>query len=418
MSNKTIVLGVTGGIAAYKACELASRLTQSGARVSVVMTQSAQKFVAPLTFQALTHQPVHTSLWQGEESQRGESESKFAAPDHFAAMAHIALADSADVILIAPASANILAKLAHGIADDLLTTIVLATRAPVLLSPAMNPQMLANAATQRNLEILRGLGFTIIEPESGRMACEHIGSGRLPQSEILIQALREALTPATQDFAAKTVLVTAGPTRENIDPVRYISNRSSGKMGFAIASECARRGAKVHLVCGPTNLSAPRDVEKIDVTTTQEMLDAATKLAPRCDVIIAAAAPADYSVPSIANHKLKKSTPKLGRTLELVETPDILATIGKAKTPNQIVIGFAAETENLLDNAREKLKRKNCDAIVANDVSQSDAGFDVDTNRVTWVSRDESCEWPLMQKSEVAARICDKIARLQSRDEL
>jgi phosphopantothenoylcysteine decarboxylase/phosphopantothenate--cysteine ligase len=410
MQGKTVVLGVSGGIAAYKACELASRLTQDGVTVHVVMTESAQRFVAPLSFQALTHQPVHTSLWP--DSTEGEA-------GVYAAMAHIGLANEADAVLVAPASANVIARLAHGLADGLLTTLILATRAPVLVAPAMNPKMLAHPATQKNLATLCELGYKIIEPESGRMACEHIGSGRLPETEVLITALREVLSdnveahgsaPATQSnlpLQGKTVLVTAGPTREPLDPVRFLSNRSSGKMGYAIAGEAAARGARVLLVIGPTNLPAPGGIERLDVTTTQEMFDAVTQHMAECDIIISAAAPADYRATNIAAQKIKKQN---GGTIqiELVPTPDIIAHVGRIKRANQIVVGFAAETENLLDEARRKLHDKNLDAIVANDVTQSDAGFDVETNRVTWVSAAVVETWPLLPKREVAARILDQ----------
>ncbi|HEX8551709.1 MAG TPA: bifunctional phosphopantothenoylcysteine decarboxylase/phosphopantothenate--cysteine ligase CoaBC [Abditibacteriaceae bacterium] len=401
MENKRIVLGVCGGIAAYKACDLASRLTQMRAHVDVVMTQSAQKFVAPLTFQALTQRAVHTSLWPETSDENGVA----------AAMAHIELA-SCDAILIAPASADTIAKLAHGLADDLLTTLVVASRAPVLVAPAMNPQMLAHAATQRNLAHLRELGYRISEPEFGRMACEHVGAGRLPTTDVLVEALEDVLFP-TRDLENVRVVVTAGPTREPIDPVRYISNRSSGKMGFAIAENCARRGALVTLISGPVNLPTPAGCTRVDVTTTEEMFQTATKDAQTADVVVAAAAPADYSVEA-APQKLKKSTVDFDRTLQLRETPDILGTIGKTKRPDQILVGFAAETENLLANAREKLTRKNCDAIVANDVMQEGAGFDSETNIVTWVSQDAEETWPLASKAEVAARIVDKIAQMRA----
>ncbi|HEX8832637.1 MAG TPA: bifunctional phosphopantothenoylcysteine decarboxylase/phosphopantothenate--cysteine ligase CoaBC [Abditibacteriaceae bacterium] len=402
--DKDIVLGITGGIAAYKMAEVASRLTQMGASVHVVMTEGAQKFIAPLTFAALTHNAVHTSLWP---------ETLSSDDGVYSAMAHIGLADKADAILVAPASADIIAKLAGGHADDLITTLVLATRAPVLVSPAMNPQMLEHPATQRNLQTLMELGYLVIEPETGRMACEHVGSGRLPATEVLIDALgKELIKSQIQDLAGKTVLVTAGPTREAIDPVRFISNRSSGKMGYAIAAECARRGAKVTLVSGPTKLKQPHCVTRIDVVSTDEMFEVSTREAQLADIVIAAAAPADYRPPEVVTHKLKKSTTENAPTLALIPTPDILAAIGKAKRAGQVVIGFAAETENLLANARYKLGAKNCDAVVANDVTQSGAGFDIETNRVTWVTHADAQEWPLLTKSEVASRICAKVAEL------
>ncbi|HVF84528.1 MAG TPA: bifunctional phosphopantothenoylcysteine decarboxylase/phosphopantothenate--cysteine ligase CoaBC [Abditibacteriaceae bacterium] len=409
MMQKTIVLGVCGGIAAYKSCELASRLTQNGAQVHVVMTEGATHFVAPQTFAALTLQPVHTSLWpQNLESDGGVA----------ASMAHISLAREADAILIAPATANTMAKLAHGFSDDLLTTICLATRAPILISPAMNPQMWLHAATQKNIQLLEELGYTIVQPESGRMACEDVGSGRLPEASALLEALNRVLDARQnepqkpQDYAGKTVLVTAGPTREPLDPVRFLTNRSSGKMGYAIAHELESRGAKVHLVSGPTNLEAPENVERMDVTTTQEMFHAATTIARDCDIIVACAAPADYRAKVVAAQKIKKSSTRNHLQLELEATPDIVAAIAHNKKPDQIVVGFAAETENLVRYAQQKLTEKNLDAIVANDVSQLDSGFESDHNRVTWISKEVEESWPLMNKSEVAARLCDVILQL------
>lgn len=401
MKGKRIVLGVSGGIAAYKACDLASRLTQNGVAVDVVLTAGAQKFVTPLTFQALTQRAVHTSLWPEANDANGVA----------AAMAHIDLA-ACDAVLIAPASANTIARLANGLADDLLTTLVLASRAPVLVAPAMNPQMLTHAATERNLARLFQLGVTIIQPDFGRMACEHVGPGRLPSTDDLVRALEAVLDPSG-DLEGVNVLVTAGPTRENIDPVRYISNRSSGKMGFAVAVECARRGAAVTLVSGPVRLETPRSCSRIDVTTTEEMFTAATGAAKCADVVIAVAAPADYRPAAMAANKLKKDG-GANRKLELEETPDILGTIGAARRQGQVLIGFAAETENLLDSARDKLARKNCDAICANDVSAVGSGFDGDTNAVTWVTRDSQEAWPLESKAAVAARIVDKIVRLRA----
>lgn len=409
MQRPTVVLGVCGGIAAYKICELASRLTQQNHDVHVVMTQSATRFVAPLTFQALTQNPVHTSLWPDNTSD----ESGVAA-----AMAHIALAEKADAVLIAPATANFIAKLAHGLADDLLSTLALATRAPILISPAMNPQMYSHAATQKNLEILKEFGYQIIEPESGRMACEHVGKGRLPNNEVLYQAII-AITANTQskdDLRGKRVLVTAGPTRENLDPVRFISNRSSGKMGYALAEEAAARGAEVVLVSGPTQLNTPRGVMRVDVTSTSQMFDAVMQHAPNCDIVIAAAAPADFTPREISNRKIKKGEGGV-LALELAPTPDIIAAAAKLRKPGQIFIGFAAETGDGLEEARRKLKSKNLDAIILNDVTQEGAGFDVDTNRVTWIDAsnvDASAgdAWPLLSKREVAARILDSIGLL------
>ncbi len=401
MQGKTILLGVSGSIAAYKACELASRLTQNGAAVPVILTEGAQNFVAPLTFQALTRQPVYSSLWP----QDAAGESGVAA-----AMAHIGLAENADAIFIAPASANCLARLAHGLADDLLTTCILAARCPILIAPAMNPAMLENTATQRNLDILRGFGYHLIEPDSGRMACEHIGQGRLPDTDTLISHLQKVLWPAPPILAGKTVLITAGPTREMLDPVRYLTNRSSGKMGYALAATAQARGAKVILISGPTQLKAPVGVQTENVVSTQEMHEAVMRHAPLCDVIIASAAPADFRPAQSATQKIKKQGSE-NITLDLMPTPDIIATVGAQKRDNQIVIAFAAETENLMAEARRKMKAKHADAIVANDVTQDGAGFDVPTNRVTWITKTAEENWPLLSKNEVAARIWDKICR-------
>jgi phosphopantothenoylcysteine decarboxylase/phosphopantothenate--cysteine ligase len=296
-----------------------------------------------------------------------------------------------------------------------LSTLVLATPAPVLVSPAMNPRMLSHAATQKNLQTLRELGYTIIEPESGRMACEHVGSGRLPQTEVLIAALCEAVVGAQHapPLQGKTVLVTAGPTREPIDAVRFISNRSSGKMGYALALAAQQRGARVLLVSGPTQLPAPHGVERIAVTTTQQMLDAVVQHAPECDVIIAAAAPADYRAAQIFDGKIKKSSTRDGvLNLELEPNTDIIAQVGRNKRAGQVTIGFAAETSSDIDEARRKLRDKHLDAIVLNDVTQQGAGFDVETNRVIWLTADTGDEWPLLAKLEVAARILDKAAQM------
>ncbi len=401
MQSKTIVLGVTGGIAAYKACDLASRLTQQGVRVLTVMTPSAARFVAPLTFQALTHQPVYTSLWP--EGAQGEG-----ATD--AAMAHIALGNQADAILVAPASADFLARAAQGLADDLLTTILLATRAPVLLAPAMNPAMWSHPLTQRNIEVLTQVGYCIIEPGSGRMACEHIGAGRLPSTDELVAQLEEVLQPQ-RDLQGLQVLVTAGPTREALDPVRFLSNRSSGRMGYALAQEAARRGAHITLISGPVSLSVPRDVERVDVTSAQQMLEATAQRFSSCDVLIAAAAPGDFRARAIVPHKIKKGDSST-YTLELEANVDIVASVAQGKTSRQVVIGFAAETQHLEAEARRKLEEKHLDAIAANDVSQPDAGFEVETNRITWITPQAAHEWPLLPKDEVARRIWDEVKLL------
>ncbi len=401
MTGKTIVLGVGGGIASYKIADLASKLTQRGGDVHAVLTASATRFIAPLTFQTLTHNPALTSLWvDADNADAGKS----------AGMPHIALADKADLVVIAPATADLIARLASGFGDDLLTTLILATRAPIALAPAMNPTMLGQIATQRNLETLRGFGWTIIAPDAGRMACEHVGSGRLPETAELIGEIETLLFPKL-DLAGKTVVITAGPTRENLDPVRYLTNRSSGKMGNALAENAAARGARVILISGPTNLQTPRNVEKIAVETALQMFEATQNAFQSADTLIAAAAPADFRAANIADGKIKRGN-QGDFVLQLVANPDIVASCAKSKKVGQIVVGFAAETGNLTEEAGRKLRDKNLDAIVANDVTQSGAGFDVDTNRVTWITPKAQIEWPLMSKSEVAARIWDEIIKL------
>jgi len=420
--GRTIVLGIGGGIAAYKICELASRLTQCGAIVQTVLTKSAEQFVTPLTFAALTGQPVHSSLWPDDFSTTSGA---------MASMAHIDLARQADAVLIAPATADLLAKLAHGAADDLLTTLALATKAPVLISPSMNPAMLQHPATQRNLNLLAELGYTIIDPESGRTACREEGSGRLPETKVLLEALENALvehsrrerpaagsasqpyqsTASTTALQNRTVLITAGPTREALDPVRFLGNRSSGKMGYALAETAATLGAKVLLVSGPVQLQPPANVQLFPVISTEEMYETVLSHASQCDIIIAAAAPADFRPSKVTTQKLKKHGDKPFH-LELQPTPDIIASVGAGKTPTQIVIGFAAETNDGLENARKKLTAKNLDAIVLNDVTQQGAGFEVDTNQVTWVTPDHDEQWPMMTKREVAERILEQVVKL------
>lgn len=403
MKGKTIILGIGGGIAAYKIADLASKLTQSGADVHAVLTESATRFIAPLTFQTLTHNPALTSLWVApNNSDAGLS----------AGMPHIDLADRADLIVVAPATADLISRLARGAGDDLLTTLILASRAPVAVAPAMNPQMLNHPATQHNLQTLREFGYRIIEPQSGRMACEHVGTGRLPETPELIDWIRNALF-FVRDLENLKVVVTAGPTRENLDPVRYLSNRSSGKMGYAIAKNAAQRGARVTLVSGPTNLAAPENVERIDVQTALEMQAATAKTFTDCDVLIAAAAPADFRALDAPNQKIKRGD-QANLTLELTANPDIVRECGMDKRAGQIVVGFAAETGDPTREAMRKLREKNLDAIVANDVAASDAGFDVETNRVIWITSDKTEAWPLLDKSEVAARIWDKVVALRT----
>ena len=402
MRGKTIVLGVGGGIASYKIADLASKLTQRGADTHAVLTDSATRFVAPLTFQTLTHNPALTSLWvEPNNTDAGLS----------AGMPHIALADRADLVVVAPATANLIAKLAQGAGDDLLTTLVLATRAPIAIAPAMNPQMLHHPATQRNLATLREFGYQIIEPQSGRMACEHVGTGRLPETAELLSWIERALFPL-RDLDGLNVVVTAGSTRENLDPVRYLSNRSSGKMGYAIAANAAQRGARVTLISGPTALQAPDTVERVDVRTALEMREATLRAFADCDALIAAAAPADFRALAVPTHKIKRAE-QTNLTLELTANPDIVRECASRKRDGQIVVGFAAETGDPVAEATRKLRDKGLDAIVANDVSAPDAGFDVETNRVVWITETSADAWPLMSKSEVAARIWDEVLGLR-----
>ncbi|MBO8162327.1 MAG: bifunctional phosphopantothenoylcysteine decarboxylase/phosphopantothenate--cysteine ligase CoaBC [Brevibacillus sp.] len=421
LSGKTIVLGVSGGIAAYKAAALTSKLTQLGAKVHVILTAHAQKFIQPLTFQALSHLPVYVDT--------------FAEPDPHT-IAHIDLADRADLVLIAPATANVIGKLANGIADDMLTTTLLATQAPVLIAPAMNVNMYHHPAVTANMRRLAEYGYRFIEPGEGVLACGWIGKGRLAEPEDIAEAVLRwfaeehaqhaagetgdtatsghGVAPMKQDSSPKrdltglTVLVTAGPTREKIDPVRYISNHSSGKMGFAIAEAARDRGADVILVSGPVSLPQPEGVRLIGVESVQEMYDAVMAHLAQSDIIIKAAAVSDYRPKTTSNHKLKKQ--ENGLTLELEKAPDILKAVGERKTPAQFVVGFAAETRDLAHYAIEKLRRKNADVIVGNNVLAEGAGMGTDTNLVTFYSRDgEVRELPLMSKRLVADKLLDLV---------
>ena len=399
MTKKRIVLGVGGGVAAYKIADLASKLSQNGFDVHAVLTESATKFIAPLTFTALTHNRAYCSLW--EPNSDGEK----------AGMPHIELADGADLLLIAPATADLIARLAAGVADDLLCTIALATRAKIAVAPAMNPQMLAHPATQKNIEILRGYGYEIIEPASGRMACEHVGAGRLPETPDLLKWVQNALFPI-QDLAGRHVLITVGPTREALDPVRFLSNRSSGKMGFALAQNALNRGAKVTLVCGPTSISPPSGARVLRVETALEMWENTTREFVESDILVACAAPADFRAKTAQNQKIKREN-QSEMALELVANPDIVAACGAAKKAHQIVVGFAAETQNLRENARRKLRAKNLDAVVANDVSGAQTGFESDANECVFLCESGETAWPVAPKTQVAGWIFDAILELQ-----
>ncbi len=397
MEQKTVVLGVTGSIAAYKAVEIASRLKKRGVSVYTVMTAAAKQFVGPITFESITQNPVADDLFSRETPWEVE---------------HIALAKRADLFLVAPATANFLGKYAHGIADDMLTSTILATAAPVMIAPAMNAQMYRAAATQENIRILQERGCTFIAPGSGFLACGDNDVGRLAEPADIVEEVMAQLARGgkAQDFAGKRVLVTAGPTREPVDPVRYLSNRSSGKMGFAVAEAARDRGAQVVLVAGPTSLAPPRDVKVLRVTTTQEMKEAVSAEFDRCDVAVKAAAPADFTPAEVAENKIKKQGDG-ELVLHLRQTPDILAALGRQKT-TQFLCGFAAETRAVETYAREKLERKNLDMIVANDVSAPGVGFDVDTNTVTMYTRDGQALCVSGSKREVADAILDRIAAL------
>jgi phosphopantothenoylcysteine decarboxylase/phosphopantothenate--cysteine ligase len=397
-----IALGVSGGIAAYKAAEIVRLLQDRGIHVQVVMTAAAQEFVRPLTFAALSGEKVITGMFgsgSGDEQANVES-----------AIEHIAIAQAIDALVVAPATADVLARFAQGIANDFLSTLYLATTAPVVVAPAMNVNMWNHAATQANLEILRKRGVRIVEPGSGYLACGMTGAGRLAENETIVAAVMEALG-AAQDLAGETVLVTAGPTREKIDPVRYLTNRSSGRMGYAIAEAALRRGARVLLVSGPVAIAAPDAAELTQVETTEEMLAAVLKFLPEATVVIKTAAVADFRPKAAAVQKIKR---KGEMTLELEPTADILAEVARRKTA-QIVVGFAAETENVLENARKKLASKSLDAIVVNDVSREGIGFDSDRNAVTIISQSEVVEVPETSKWEVAHRVLDQVVKLRKR---
>jgi phosphopantothenoylcysteine decarboxylase/phosphopantothenate--cysteine ligase len=397
-----ITLGVTGGVAAYKAAELVRRLQQEGFTIQVVMTRAAREFITPLTFAALSGHKVITDLFSGAEGAEANLDS---------AIEHIAVAQRTDLLLVAPATADILAKFARGIADDFLTTLYLATTAPVVVAPAMNVNMWNHAATQENIERLRARGVKIVHPDEGYLACGMTGAGRLAGQEDIVANVRETLH-WKRDLVGETVLVTAGPTCEDLDPVRYLTNRSSGKMGYAVASVAAQRGAKVLLVSGPTALDCPAGVQRIDVRSAQEMFDAVQARAASSTVAILAAAVADYRPARRHEEKIKKSDASLA--IQFERTPDILASLAKNKG-QKIVVGFAAETERVAENARKKLASKNADLIVANDVSAEGAGFDRDTNIVTLFSRDgRDLALPKLSKTEAAQRILDEVLRLRA----
>ena len=391
LKGKTVVLGVTGSIAAYKIASLASMLVKKQANVHVIMTQNAMNFINPITFETLTgHKCLVDTFDRNFEFQ----------------VEHVSLAKQADVVMIAPASANVIGKLAHGIADDMLTTTLLACRCPKFLSPAMNTAMYENPIVQDNLKILKKYGYEVITPASGYLACGDTGSGKMPEPETLYQYIEKELA-GPKDLTGKKVLVTAGPTQENIDPVRYITNHSSGKMGYAVAKAAMLRGAEVTLVSGQTALTPPMFVDYVQITTAEEMYQAVTSRSDEQDIIIKAAAVADYRPKTVYDNKVKKQDGQM--SIELERTRDILAYLGEHKRENQFLCGFSMETENMIGNSRAKLQKKNLDMVAANNVKVEGAGFQGDTNVMTLITQDHEIALPLMSKEEVADKILDTI---------
>ena len=394
LKGKTVLLGVTGGIAAYKAAALASALVKLHAAVEVVMTKNATQFITPLTFEELTGRRVMMDTFDRNFSHQVE---------------HISLAQRTDLMIVAPATANVCAKLAHGLADDMLTTTALACTCPKLIAPAMNTNMYENPVTQDNLDHLRYYGWDVIEPASGRLACGAVGKGKLPEPEELVQhILRHLAFP--HDLAGKRILVTAGPTQESLDPVRYLTNHSTGKMGYAIAKMAMLRGADVTLISGPTSIPAPPFVRLVKVVSAQDMFDAVATHAPHCDMIFKAAAVADYSPAEISDEKMKKKDGEL--SIPLKRTQDILKYLGENRVPGQIICGFSMETQNMIQNSREKLCKKNVDMICANNLKQDGAGFGVDTNIITLITKNETIELPLQSKEAAANAILDQALKL------
>ena len=393
LKGKNVLLGVTGGIAAYKTADLASKLIKQHANVDVIMTKNATEFITPLTFESLTHTKCVTDTFDRNHPWEVE---------------HIALADKADVLVIAPATANCIAKLAHGIADDMLTTTALACTCPKIIAPAMNTKMLENPATQRNLKTLEEDGYIIVTPGDGYLACGTVGKGRMEEpANILEEILHVMAYP--KDMEGKKVLVTAGPTREAIDPVRYISNHSTGKMGVALAKVAAGRGAEVTLVAGPLEVEVPGYIHVVDVTSAEDMFREVTTLAADQDIIIKAAAVADYTPAVVAEDKVKKGDADANLALPLTRTKDILKYLGEHKKENQILCGFCMETKDLLENARKKLESKNLDMICANNLKVAGAGFGVDTNVITMITKEKETELELMSKEEAAYRILSEL---------
>ena len=397
LEGKCVVLGITGGIAAYKMADTARLLVKQGAEVHVVMTENAAKFITPLTFETLTNQRCVVDTF---------------ARDFQYDVAHVSLAKAADLILMAPATANVIAKLAHGIADDMLTTVVLAARCGKLIAPAMNTAMLENPVTQENLSALRRYGFEVIEPSAGLLACGDVGAGKMPEPEVLLEYVYRAcaFTGEQKDMEGLKVLVTAGPTQEAVDPVRYITNHSSGKMGYSIARMCMLRGASVTLVTGKTAIRAPMFVDVVPVVSAKEMYDAVVSRSEEMDIIIKAAAVADYRPRHVAEEKVKKGDGQMA--IELERTDDILADLGSRKRDGQFLCGFSMETERMIENSRTKLVRKNLDMIAANNLKVKGAGFETDTNIITLMGKDLQEELQMMDKGQVASCLLDKILEL------
>ena len=398
LKGKNILLGVTGGIAAYKMADVASMLVKQHADVHVVMTENATKFITAETFSVLTKNKVYVDVFDEN-------------PDDYVNVPHISLGTNADCILIAPATADIIGKIANGIADDMVSTVVLPARCPILVAPSMNVYMLENPIVQDNIAKLKRFGYTIVEPAEGHLACGYDGKGKLPTPEALVEQVVLAAAKE-KDYEGKKVLVDAGPTEEAIDPVRFITNHSSGKMGYALARIAAMRGADVTLVSGPTNLDTPAGVKRVDVTSAEDMYNAMVSEAESSDVIIMSAAVADFTPETVADNKIKKQSDSEGMNLSLKRTKDILKSLGENKKSGQKIIGFSMETENLIENSRKKLDSKNADMICANSLKTEGAGYKVDTNIVTMITKDDMVELPLMSKLEVADKILDKIKEL------
>ena len=391
LKGKHIVLGVTGGIAAYKACDLVSRLMKKGAEVRVVMTQHATEFVQPLTFETLSNNQVHTSSFDKQWH-----------------IGHIALQKWADILVIAPATANIMAKARMGLADDLLSTTIAAHIGPMLIAPAMNTAMWKTSANLENVEVLKGRGVHFVGPESGKLACGDDDIGRMSEPAAIVEAIEDIFRAAPQDFVGRSVAVTAGPTREMLDPVRFLSNRSTGRMGYALAEAAMKRGADVTLITGPVAIEPPKGVKVVKITSTLDLYDAVTKAAETADVVIQSAAPADFRPDTVADRKIKKGADTMD--IHLVSNPDIAKTLGERKRDGQVLVTFAAETNDVLENAQVKRRKKNADLMVANDVTMPGAGFGVDTNVVTLIDDDGLTPLPMLTKREVADRILDAVA--------